>query len=281
MESWLLENPELLLTGKYINDAFWTGRCRGADAIEKRSTKAPWSIGNEYRMAVRLHAVAPEVVAEPLVWRSLDDGSAASVATARVRGPSLSDLLARGVANEEADGFAADLLAFAKALQATGILHRDVYTDNFLLGEDGHLKAIDFQMAIDRNDYREDPWVAAHPKFLYVVFGVNHNTPPGCWDDRAALDAVLALLPQTDKVAETRRELAAIDGLSFTATPSLRVRIALRLYALSLAVQSRLPWRSRKRREQARRRMLTILGRGGVDVDGRDPDADHTGKERS
>ena len=268
-----LSDCRVLLENKYINDVFFEGRFKGRDAIVKCSSTCAWSIGNEFRLASRLHAVAPSVVAEPLaVWTS-DDGRRAFVVTEKVGGPSLTDLLMRGVTDAQADGFASDILMLAEALNKTGILHRDIYTDNFLLGADGHLKVIDFQMSIDRNDYHEDPWVAAHPKFLYVVFGVNHNTPCGCWDDRAALDAVLALLPATDTVAQARRKLAAMPDIAFTARPPLGARLKLGLYALSLMIQSRVPWRSRKRRTQARKRLATIRARGGTDVDGRDPEA--------
>ena len=257
---------------------FFEGQFKGRDAVIKCSSKCAWSIGNEFRLASRLFAAAPSVVAEPLaVWTS-DDGRRAFVVTEKVLGSSLTELLARGVTDAQANGFAEDILALAGALERTGILHRDIYTDNFLLGADGHLKVIDFQMSIDRNDYREDPWVASHPKFLYVVFGVNHNTPCGCWDDRAALDAVLALLPATDAVKQARRKLAAMPEISFTARPPLGARLTLGAYAISLMIQSHVPWRSRKRRNQARKRLATIRARGGTDVDGRDPDATCAGK---
>ena len=273
-----LADCRVLLENKYINDVFFEGRFKGRDAIVKCSSTCAWSIGNEFRLASRLRAAAPSVVAEPLAMWTSDDGRRAFVVTERVSGPSLTELLTRGVTDAQADGFAADILALAEALKETGILHRDVYTDNFLLGADGHLKMIDFQMAIDRNDYREDPWVAAHPKFLYVVFGVNHNTPCGCWDDRAALDAVLALLPATDAVTQARRKLAALPDIAFTARPTLRARVTLGLYAVSLMIQAHVPWRSRKRRNQARKRLATIRAQGGTDVDGRDPEAINAGK---
>ena len=273
-----LSDCRVLLENKYINDVFFEGRFHDRPAVVKCSTTCAWSIGNEFRLASRLHAVAPSVVAKPLaVWTS-DDGRRAFVVTEKVFGPSLTELLTRGVTPAQADGFAADILLLAEALKETGILHRDVYTDNFLLGADGHLKMIDFQMAIDRNDYREDPWVAAHPKFLYVVFGVNHNTPCGCWDDRAALDAVLALLPETEAVAQARRKLGAMPDIAFTARLPLGARVKLGLYAVSLMIQAHVPWRSRKRRNQARKRLATIRAQGGTDVDGRDPEALNAGK---
>ena len=272
-----LADCRVLLENKYINDVFFEGRFHDRPAVVKCSSTCAWSIGNEFRLASRLHAVAPSVVAEPLaVWTS-DDGRRAFVVTEKVSGPSLTELLMRGVTDAQADGIASDILLLAEALKETGILHRDVYTDNFLLGADGHLKMIDFQMAIDRNGYREDPWVAAHPKFLYVVFGVNHNTPCGCWDDRAALDAVLALLPATDAVAQARRKLAAMPDIAFSSRPPLGARVQLGMYALSLMIQTHVPWRSRKRRNQARKRLATIRARGGTDVDGRDPEALNAG----
>ena len=273
-----LADCRVLLENKYINDVFFEGRFHGRPAVVKCSSTCAWSINNEFRLASRLHAVAPSVVAEPLaVWTS-DDGRRAFVVTEKVSGPSLTELLEQGVTAAQARGFAADLRALADASKTPGTLHRDVYTDNFRLGADGHLKVIDFQMSIDRNDYREDPWVAAHPKFLYVVFGVNHNTPCGCWDDRAALDAVLTLLPTTDAVAQARRKLAAMPDVAFTARPPLGVRVKLGLYAVSLMIQAHVPWRSRKRRNQARKRLDTIRARGGTDVDGRDPEAINAGK---
>ena len=268
-----LSECRVLLENKYINDVFFTGRCNGREVVVKCSSKCPWSIGNEFRLASRLRSAAPSVVPEPLAKWESEDGRMAFVATEKVGGPSLTELLERGIPEAQADGFAADILVLARALAATGIVHRDIYTDNFLLGSDGHLKLIDFQMAIDRNDCREDPWVAAHPKFLYVVFGVNHDTPCGSWDDRAALDAVLSLLPCTDAVKRAHRELAAMPDISLSTRLPFLVRLRLGLYAASLSVQAHLPWRSRKRRDQARKRLGAILAKGGVDVDGRDFDA--------
>ncbi len=276
-----LADCKILLENKYINDVFFECGFKGRSAVVKCSSSCAWSIGNEFRLASRLYAVAPQVVPEPLAEWSSDDGMRAFVVTEKVSGPSLTELLERGVDDKQAGVFAADILMLAEALKKTGIVHRDIYTDNFLLGSDGHLKAIDFQMSIDRNDYREDPWVASHPKFLYVVFGVNHDTPCGCWDDRAALGAILALLPDTDAVAQARHKLAEMPDMSFTASPTPCARLKLRLYAISLMVQAHLPWRSRKRRDQARKRLATILARGGTDVDGRDPEATHARKEKT
>ena len=68
------------------------------------------------------------------------------------------------------------------------------------------------------------------------------------------------------------------SATAFTARPPLGARLVLGAYALSLMIQSHVPWRSRKRRNQARKRLATIRAQGGTDVDGRDPEAINAGK---
>ncbi len=256
-----LADCRVLLENKYINDVFFEGRFHGRPAVVKCSSTCAWSINNEFRLASRLHAVAPSVVAEPLaVWTS-DDGRRAFVVTEKVSGPSLTELLAQGVTDAQADGFAADILMLAKTLKETGVLHRDLFADNLLLGADGHLKAIDWQLAIDRNDYREDPWVASHPKFLYVVFGVNRELGLGVWNDFHALGKILAQLPQTDAVRSASARLSAEEpAMTFSAPPRAMTRLRLRLYAVSLRLQMALRGRKHRKYAQLERRYRTIVG---------------------
>ena len=257
-----LADCRVLLENKYINDVFFEGCFKGRDAIVKCSSTCAWSIGNEFRLASRLHAAAPSVVAEPLaVWTS-DDGLQAFVVTEKVSGPSLTELLARGVTDAQADGFAADILVLAESLKATGILHRDLFSDNLLLGADGHLKAIDWQLAIDRNDYREDPWVLRHWKFRYVVFGVNRELGLGVWNDFHALGKILAQLPQTEAVrAASARLVAEGPEMVFAAPPDAMTRLKLRLYAVSLRLQMALRGRKHRKYAQLERRYRTIIGK--------------------
>ena len=251
----------VLLENKYVNDVFFEGKYRGRDVVVKCSSKCAWSIGNEFRLASRLRAAAPSVVPEPLAeWRS-EDGRRAFVVTERISGPSLTELLARGVTNAQADGFAADIRALAEALKREGILHRDLFSDNLLLGSDGHLKAIDWQLAIDRADYHEDPWVARHWKFRYVVFGVNRELGLGVWNDFHALGKVIALLPQTAAVKDVAAWFAAeAPQMTFAAPPNGLTRFKLRLYALSLRVQMLLNRRRPEKYARLERRWRTIAG---------------------
>lgn len=258
------ERPELVgrtlfLKDKYINDAFCFGTCLGLDAVEKRSSKAIWSIGNEYRITARMHELAPNLVPRPLAWRFAADGSWASVVTERVKGPSLSELLKRGLSDAEADSFAADILTLADALEKAGIVHRDLFSDNLLLGADGHLKAIDWQLAIERASYREDPWVARHWKFRYVVFGVNRELGLGVWNDIHALWKLLAEFPQTDFVKSVRTSLSErTAGMAFSSPPDRMTRIKLALYGLSLRLQMLLRGKRHRKYAQLERRWRTV-----------------------
>ena len=257
-----LADCRVLLENKYINDVFFEGRFQDRPAVVKCSSTCAWSIGNEFRLASRLHAVAPSVVAEPLAAWASDDGRRAFVVTEKVSGPSLTELLARGVTDAQADGFAADILVLAESLKATGILHRDLFSDNLLLGADGHLKAIDWQLAIDRNDYREDPWVLRHWKFRYVVFGVNRELGLGVWNDFHALGKILAQLPQTEAVrAASARLVAEGPEMVFAAPPDAMTRLKLRLYAVSLRLQMALRGRKHRKYAQLERRYRTIIGK--------------------
>jgi len=266
-----LADCRVFLENKYINEVFYEGTYRGRPCIVKCSGTCAWSIGNEYALASRLFAEAPGVVEEPLAhgedFGAGPDGVVprrrrAYVVTARIAGPSLAALLARGVTSAQADVFAEDIRTLARALRRTGVLHRDLFEENLLLGDDGHLRAIDFQLAVDRNAYREDPWVARNWKFRYVVFGVNRELGLGVWNDFHALGKILAKFPQTARVREVAAELAAEeDGMAFAARPSAADRVRLWLYGCSLRLQMLLRGRRHRKYVQLERRWRTVRGK--------------------
>ena len=254
-----IRDARVFLRDKYINDTFEDGMFGGTPCIVKRTSKAVWSIGNEYRLASRMYAAAPAAVPRPLAWWYDCAAHAAAVVTAKVAGPSLAELLAHGVTDAQADGFAADILALAAALTREGVLHRDLFPDNLLLDADGHLKAIDWQLAIDRARYREDPWVMRNWKFRYVVFGVNRELGLGVWNDFHALGKVLAQLPQTAAVREAAARLAAeADGMAFASPPQGWTRFRLWLYGCSLRLQMLLNRRRPEKHARLERRWRTV-----------------------
>ncbi len=254
-----IDNRRVFLENKYINERFEYGIWNGVGCVVKHSTKAAWSIGNEYRLSARMYAQAPALVPAPLAWWRAPDDSRACIVIARVPGPSLTDLIMRGLSEEEVDTFTSDILALADALKTTGIVHRDLFADNLLLGADGHLKAIDWQLAIDRNHPEEDPWVVANPKFRYVVFGVNRELGLGIWNDFSALSAILARFPQTPEVRDARCRL---DGMApmmkYCDPPRGLDRIRLWAYGCSLRFQMLLRGKNHRKYVQLERRWRTV-----------------------
>ncbi|MGN0846814.1 MAG: hypothetical protein ACI4RA_05455 [Kiritimatiellia bacterium] len=255
-----VENRQAFLRGKYLNDVFYTGMYEGTPCIEKHSRTAAWSIGNEYRMLRRIAEQAPALVPRPLAYVPYADGDGASVVVERIDGITLTEKIRRGVSSAEADAFARDIDTLAAALKRANIVHRDLMGDNLMLAADGHLKAIDWQLAVDRGDVREDPWVERHWKFRYVVFGVNRDLGFGVWNDFAALGGILAQLPQTETVREVAARLAAQAGeLSAVARPNALTRVKLALYAVSLRFQMVMRRGNATRHAQLERRYRTII----------------------
>ena len=267
-----IADRRVLLEGKFLNDVIYSGIVNGTRCAVKHSSEAVYSIENEYRLAARAYARAPEVVAMPVAYWFSPIEHSAFVASEWIDGPSLSELLMHEIPESQADGFAADILKMSDMLLSLEIVHRDVFTDNLILGRDGHLKLIDWQLGISRKKRQEDPWVETHWKFHYVVFGVNHDLPPGHWNDVRAFIAVLDMLPQTQAVCRAKETLSKrIQEADFIILPPLRTRLALVGYAISLFFQMVIRRRGAKR-DKVKRRLLTVLGRGGTDVDGRDPE---------
>ena len=263
---WETDDPAILplgtfLENKYINDTFRRCEHNGRPCVEKFSSKAVWSIRNEFDLGRRIHAAAPTVTPEFYAYRYFPAPQPrASVAAEQIAGPCLSELLKCGITDAQADGFAADLLSLANALRTTGIVHRDLFADNLMLGADGHLKAIDWQLAIDRDRYQEDDWVRRHWKFRYVVFGVNRDLPLGHWNDFMALAAVLAQFPPTRAVTAAReRLLSEAKEMTFAAPPNAMERLKLFGYAISLRLQMLLRGKRHRKYAQLERRYRTIV----------------------
>lgn len=226
------------LENKIVNDIFYEGMFNGRPCIVKCSSKAPDSIKNEYDLSLRIFRHSPSVTPEPLAYWMSDDNRAAFVVTAKIMGYSLTELIAKGLSPNDIDRVADDILTLLRALENTNVVHRDLFTDNLFLDSDGHLKAIDFQFAIDRTNYRECEWMQKNRKYQYVVFGVNHDLGLGVWNDAAALLRITEKLPQSPKTKEVMEKLrkSFTNGL-FRAPPDVMTKIKLWFYALSLVMQ--------------------------------------------
>ena len=213
------------LVDKIANDVFYEGLFNGRPCVVKCSSCAPDSIQNEYEMLTRVYAASFDVFPEPFVlWTSLD-GRMAFVAMEKVGG---------GTPSNPAD----DILRIAETLRDTGIVHRDISMENLLCGEDGHLKLIDFQFAIDRAAYLESRFMRRNPKYLYVHFGNCEELGLGKWNDvlGRGLSACLSHFAPDDKTVEAKLRAMA-EGMAFSAPVSHSVRLRLAIYRVSLAVQ--------------------------------------------
>ena len=254
------------LENKLVNDIFYEGEFKGGACVVKCSSHAPESIMNEYEMSRRLAAIAP-VCAEALAkWRS-PDGRRAFVVTRRLPGPSLTDLLVRGVDDMEAVGILEDMVSIAEALLKGGIVWRDIIPENFLMDADGHLKLIDAQFAIDRGNFREDPFLNAHWRYRMLLFAHHPMMAGRGWNDvgmmlRYARYLPLAAATCADPLLARLRELERQSAFPMAYGAGDSVRMALYLPILAgqwvFAVRSR---RRRALRERMGRAWRVLTGR--------------------
>lgn len=216
------------LENKMVNDIFYEGKFKGRDCIVKCSSKSPDSIANEYKMNCRLYSTNSRVFPQPYAYYATDDGKMAFIVTERIKPP---------IKHTNAS-FAHDVLEIAAALKKTGIVHRDIFMDNILLGEDGHWRLIDFQFAVDRNSFSECAWMRRRWKYRYVVFGVNRNLPRGEWNDFLAFAELLEARIDDPVALEAAKKLRTESGeMSAIDPPDAFTALRLRLYRCSLWIQ--------------------------------------------
>lgn len=229
------------LENKTANDIFYEGLFNGRPCVVKCSSKSPESIRNEYAMLRRIHDVDPAVFPEPFaVWTS-GNGRMAFTIMEKCSGGNPLDP-------------ATDILRMAKALQKTGIVHRDCCVSNVVCGTDGHLKLIDFQFAIDRNSYHESEFMQKNPKYLYLVFGNCESLGLGKWNDLLGLGLIECLkhFAPEDKASKLQLQQLAASA-TFSTKVKLTHKIQLWLYYLSLSLQNLF-----KNKESIKWRLLKI-----------------------
>lgn len=220
------------LENKIVNDIFYEGTFNGVPCVVKCSSRAPDSIENEYRMSRRLAAADPAVCAEALArWRSAD-GSRAFVVTRRLPGPSLTELLMDEPGPDEAIGVLEDMLRIAEALLKSGIVWRDIIPDNFMRDADGHYKLIDAQFAIDRNDFREDPYLLKNWAYRMTVFAHHPMMAGRGWNDAAMMLFYVWKLSDEPRAVELSDKLRSLTKdsafpVSCDRGDSLRMRFML------------------------------------------------------
>ena len=196
-----LENCRPFLENKMVNDIFYEGIFKGRPCVVKCSSKAPDSIRNEYEMLKRLWEVDKDVFPEPYLLHEGD----------------FSFFVMEKIFSGNATCPSADILRIAKALDISGIVHRDVSMNNLIAGSDNHLKLIDFQFAIDRADYRESNFMQKHPTYLHVTFGYSHELGLGKWNDILGQGLLHCLDILDSSALEAKKELSEMsEKMSFS-----------------------------------------------------------------
>ena len=223
---------------KLVNDIFYEGTFKGRPCIVKCSSRAPESIANEYAMSRRLSAVDPSACAEALACWTSPDGRMAFVVTQRLPGPSLTEMIARGVEADEAIGVMEDVVRIAGALLSAGIVWRDIIPDNFMMDDGGHLRLIDAQFAIDRNAFREDPYLAAHRKYRLLLFAHHPDMAGRGWNDVAMMLHFTRNLPSAARVKELRARLREmLADAAFPVAPSAGDVMRMMMYGAVLRLR--------------------------------------------
>ena len=213
------------LEDKIVNDIFYEGLFNGRPCIVKCSSRAPDSMRTEYEMLKRVHDADACVFPEPFALWVSDDGRKAFVVLEKIGGGTPS-------------GPASDILRMAVALRSTGIVHRDVCMKNILCGADRHLKLIDFQFAIDRNDYHESAFMRRNPKYLYIHFGNCEALGLGKWNDVLGLGFAECLRHFAPDDMESRGNLLGMaDEMGFAAPVGRYAMFRIWIYYLSLCMQ--------------------------------------------
>lgn len=250
-----LSDCSVFLENKLVNDILYYGDYKGDPCVVKCSSRAPESLQNEYEMLKRVYSIAPEVFPQPLAFGFSKDRRMAYVVMERLAG---------GVPSDPAS----DILRMAETLFATGIVHRDCSAANILCGADGHLKLIDFQFAVDRNDYKESVYMRNNALYLYAHFGNCESLGIGSWNDVLGFGFMECLrqFAPGDKTA-TRKLSRLAESMTFTAKPGCSVKILLRLYYLLVLLQSvfrckpSLIWRKYKLAEMLKNDVGRVVSR--------------------
>lgn len=217
----------------------FTAELDGVRRFVKYSPVAPEAIAAEWTFPRRVGRRAPELFVKPLFWHATPDGGAFAVIE-RLEGETLDERLSSGraVTPDESAKMSSDMAGIVRALEAEGIVHRDIRPANLMLTPSGGVKLFDFQFAVDRAARKEPAYFSAHCEELLYPLGAEFAVAPGVWNDRHAMVACLRLLPQCDARDAAIRELSeGMDGATLKAALPKSVRRKLAKALRKLAFQ--------------------------------------------
>ncbi len=205
-------NPELPVL-------FFSAELAGRPVFVKYSPVAPQAISAEWTFSRRMRSHRPDLCVEPLFWHTTAAGGA-FVAMERLEGQTLAARLTskHEITTEEAKILAEDMKGIVHALEAAGIVHRDIRPANLMISPDGHVKIFDFQFAVERDDPGEYVYFAERHKELLYPLGEDYARGPGKWNDRHSMVKCLEQLPdcpaKAAAIADLSEDIAAHDRIA-------------------------------------------------------------------
>ncbi|MBR4507122.1 MAG: protein kinase family protein [Alphaproteobacteria bacterium] len=144
---------------------------------------------NEYRMGKILYDMDNVHFIRPMYWRDCADGH--FVAYKWTDGDNLYDLLnSNKLSAKEKKVCIDDIYAIFKCLDKSHVVHRDITLNN-LIWTNGHLKLIDFQLAVDSSKYKELEFLLRNPGLLCGLGTPEFRKKEFQWDDAYSLTKVL------------------------------------------------------------------------------------------
>lgn len=206
-------------------------------------------VANGHELQAKLSGACPASVVRPLSWHVGDGGVFAMTET--VPGVPIrrfADSGARLDAVARAR-LAESVRALVAALDATGIVHRNVGIDNVFVTPEGRVTLTGFEFGVDRAAYRkESPHFRRKLAKRLAALGGEGVPRPGEWNDRYALARALRYLPPSSEIEAVAEEFEREARAGKGSLAVSRRKITLRLLALGaeLAVRGALSPRRRK-----------------------------------
>ena len=130
----------------------------------------------------------------------------------KIPGRTFRQLLESGesVSPEIASRMVADFMAISDALDAAGVVHRDLRPSNFIVSAEGRVTVIDFQFAILRDAATESSALAKRHFDLLSHLGGDSALADGIWNDRLAMAKCISALPDCPGKADAIARLESL-----------------------------------------------------------------------